>query len=54
MFRASMYLLVFIQIILVHLAEKMLLLQPLIFFGGGDYQVIDREPLWIFAAPTYK
>ncbi len=33
---ASVYLLVFIQNLLVHLAEKILLLQPLKF--GGDYQ----------------
>jgi len=32
---ASVYLLVFIRILLVHLAEKILLLQPLNF--GGDY-----------------
>jgi hypothetical protein len=32
---ASLYLLVFIQILLMHLAEKILLLQPLTF--GGDY-----------------
>lgn len=32
---ASVYLLVFIQNLLVHLAEKILLLQPLKF--GGDY-----------------
>jgi hypothetical protein len=32
---ASVYLLVFIQNLLVHLAEKILLLQPLTF--GGDY-----------------
>ncbi len=34
MIRASVYLLVFIQNLLVHLAEKILLMQPLTF--GGD------------------
>jgi len=34
---ASVYLLVFIQNLLVHLAEKILLMQPLTF--GGEYQV---------------
>ncbi|MFN3400680.1 MAG: hypothetical protein ACK4Z4_10115, partial [Ferrovibrio sp.] len=33
---ASVYLLVFIQNLLVHLGEKILLMQPLTF--GGDYQ----------------
>ena len=33
---ASVYLLVFIQNLLVHLAEKILLMQPLTF--GGDYR----------------
>ncbi len=36
MIYASIYLLVFIGILLVHLAEKILLLQPLNF--GGDYR----------------
>jgi hypothetical protein len=36
---ASVYLLVFIRNLLVHLAEKILLIQPLNF--GGDYLVID-------------
>jgi hypothetical protein len=34
---ASVYLLVFIKNLLVHLAKKVLLMQPLTF--GGDYQV---------------
>ncbi|MGX0904755.1 hypothetical protein ACSSV8_003349, partial [Roseovarius sp. MBR-79] len=36
----SVYLLVFIRILLVHLAEKILLLKPLNF--GGDYRSISR------------
>jgi len=37
---ASVYLIVFIRNLLVHLAEKFLLVQPLT-FGGGDYQRLD-------------
>ena len=40
---ASVYLLVFIRILLVHLAEKILLLQPLKF--GGDYQWFKNNDL---------
>jgi|GEM_PF-1380561 hypothetical protein len=38
---ASVYLLVFIRILLVRLAEKILLLQPLIF--RGDYRVTSSN-----------
>jgi hypothetical protein len=37
------YLLVFIQNLLMHLAEKILLMQPLTF--GGDYQLTVVEPM---------
>ena len=39
---ASVYLLVFIRNLLVHLAEKILLLQPLTF--GGDYRITYQFP----------
>lgn len=39
---ASVYLLVFIRNLLVHLAEKILLIQPLTF--GGDYHSDVDEP----------
>jgi transposase InsO family protein len=39
---ASVYLLVFIRNLLVHLAEKILLMQPLTF--GGDYHYNEDRP----------
>ena len=41
---SSVYLLVFIRILLVHLAEKILLLQPLNF--GGDYRALSMVAYW--------
>ncbi|MHC0055786.1 hypothetical protein [Actibacterium sp. D379-3] len=48
-----MYLLVFIRNLLVHLAEKILLMQPLTF--GGDYRAINHGgPKTIWKAPAIK
>ena len=41
MIYASVYLLVFIKNFLVHLAKKVLLMQPLTF--GGDYDITARR-----------
>ena len=40
---ASVYLLVFIRNLLVHLAEKILLMQPLTF--GGDYPLAGHKSI---------